>query len=198
MGQYFKPVSLDTMEFLRSWSYECGAKLMEHSWITNNFVEAVEMLLIENGRWDKHRIVWTGDYADPEDISSEFWKQNIKYFSGKGVQLNDRNISNLLDDSRELKFLIEAIPADHYYLVNFDKMLYVDKRKVSYHDTWNDGTPMQIHPLPLLTAEGNGNGGGDFNGEDPKKLIGSWARNRIGLRNAIPEGFTELIFDLVE
>jgi len=56
----------------------------------------------------------------------------------------------------------------------------------------------KIHPLPLLTCEGNGQGGGDFYGEDNKKLIGKWARNRISIESTKPKGYAELIFDLKE
>ena len=44
---------------------------MEHSYIGNSFVEAVEFLLIDDGegnkgRWSGNKIVWAGDYADDE------------------------------------------------------------------------------------------------------------------------------------
>lgn len=47
-----------------------------------------------------------------------------------------------------------------------------------------DDYGLKIHPLPLLTCEGNGRGGGDFRteNEDYLKLIGSWARNRITIQ----------------
>ncbi len=191
MGQYYRPVSLDTMEHLSPYAFDNGAKLMEHSYIGNNYVAAVELLLIEGGRWDKHRIVWAGDYADGEKLDSPlFQKKEYPDENDPGA-----NIYSLLDDSKELSFLITASPSDHIYLVNFDKKQYVDKTKVPNLPGWDE--PTQIHPLPLLTAEG-GSGNGDYRGEDPNELIGSWARNRIGLRNAIPEGFTEVIFDLKE
>jgi hypothetical protein len=50
---------------------------------------------------------------------------------------------------------------------------------------------MKIHPLPLLTADGNGRGGGDYNGEGIDH-VGTWARDRISLMKEIPEDFTEI------
>lgn len=191
MGQYYHPVSLDTMEHLYSHDFDNGLKLMEHSYVGNNFVSAVEMLLIEGGRWDKHQIVWAGDYADGELPGTPLYGINPE--SERPFTIQDH-----LEDSKKLRFLIEGIPADHIYLINFDKKQYVDKTKIPVGGNWGEDEPFYIHPLPLLTAEGNGRGGGDFRGADPKGLIGSWARNRLGLRNAIPEGFTEVIFDLVE
>jgi hypothetical protein len=53
---------------------------------------------------------------------------------------------------------------------------------------------MKYHPLPLLTCEGNGRGGGDYRGDSP--LIGSWARDIISVEEVKPEGFEELAFNL--
>jgi hypothetical protein len=55
----------------------------------------------------------------------------------------------------------------------------------------------QIHPLPLLTCEGNGRGGGDYGGND-QNLVGLWARNTISVSNDIPDGYEELLFTLHE
>ena len=57
LGQYYTPVNIDTMEWVKSHDYGNGSKLMEHSYIGNNFVEAIEMLLLPGARWDKARIV---------------------------------------------------------------------------------------------------------------------------------------------
>jgi hypothetical protein len=46
--------------------------------------------------------------------------------------------------------------------------------------------------LPLLTAEGNGRGGGDYRGEN-ENLIGSWARDIISVEMEIPDGYDELV-----
>lgn len=190
MGQYYYPVELEKKEHLYSHDFGNGLKLMEHSWLDNNFVQAVEMLLVEGGRWDKHKIVWAGDYADPEEEGSEHYQHDENG--------NPINIQSMLDDKDKLVFVIEACPPDHHFLINFDKKEFVDKRKVKgFKASWDDDI-WHIHPLPLLTCEGNGRGGGDFRGSDPKHLIGSWARNSIGLRKEVPEGFTEIIFDLIE
>jgi hypothetical protein len=72
----------------------------------------------------------------------------------------------------------------------------VDLNKVSISSIY-DGEESQIHPLPLLTCEGNGRGGGDYYGEDTNNLVGSWARNIIEPTNKKPtDEFIELLFDL--
>ena len=172
MGQYFCAINIDDMEHVSPYDFDNGAKLMEHSYIGNNYVEAIEFLLIEGARWHKKPIVWAGDYADGEDED------------GGGP-----NLYMEVEDTNKLKMLIEAIPEDHHFLVNYDNHQYVDKRKCpKANDKWQS----QIHPLPLLTSEGNGRGGGDYHG-DSMDYVGTWARCRLGLTNTVPEGFTELI-----
>ena len=53
-----------------------------------------------------------------------------------------------------------------------------------------------MHPLPILTCEGNGRGGGDFHKGDD--LVGKWARNRVTVANEVPEGYSEIEFNLFE
>ena len=176
MGQYFVAVNLDNMEHVSSYDYGNGAKLMEHSYISNNFVEAVEFLLIndgeDKGRWADSRIVWAGDYADKEKDGETIYDK----VEGKG-----------------LKFLIEGVPENYPYLVNWDKKEYLDKRKCPYFGDKND---WQIHPLPLLTCEGNGRGGGDYH--DDNNYVGTWSRCVVNLMKEIPEGFTEITPNFVE
>ena len=65
MGQYYMPVILadnkkTVKKFIYSHNYGNGMKLMEHSYIGNNFVSAFESLIQDNPQ----RVVWAGDYAD--------------------------------------------------------------------------------------------------------------------------------------
>jgi hypothetical protein len=69
MGQYYKVIILaDNMEIIRVWinpaSYGSGTKLMEHSYINDNFMNAIEYLISPNGMFYMSRIIWAGDYAD--------------------------------------------------------------------------------------------------------------------------------------
>ena len=151
---------------------------MEHSYIGNLFVEAVEFLLIDDGegnkgRWSGNKIVWAGDYANAEP-------------------LDGNNLYSLVQEKDKLKMLIEAVPPDYHYLVNWDKKEFVDKTKCKpMNGVWNVNE-FKIHPLPLLTADGNERGGGDYNGEGID-YVGTWARDRISLMKEIPEDFIEII-----
>ncbi len=58
MGQYYKPINIDNKQWLYSHEYNHnGLKLMEHSWIGNDFVGAVMSLMVKGGDWFKKRIV---------------------------------------------------------------------------------------------------------------------------------------------
>ena len=179
MGQYYKPINVDKMQYLLSDDYGNGRKLMEHSWIGNSFVATVELLIKKGGAWFGNRIIWAGDYADKEPDTEETLYSLVK------------NKIKPKEQMRKKKYR---------FLVNLDKKEYVNMSKVPKCGAEWMGTRnvWKIHPLPLLTCEGNGRGGGDYHGESP--LIGSWARCRIIIQTKKPSNkdFKEIIFDLVE
>jgi hypothetical protein len=190
MGQYYKPVAIEQNEFneikvigwVYSHDYKNGLKLMEHSWIGNNFMNVVEGLLSPGGAWYKKGIVWAGDYADKEPGTEE----NLYFLCEDGNKLNPEGLT-----------FTREIPADKRYILNHTKKMYVDKTKVPVDSTY-EGLNYIIHPLSLLTSEGNGQGGGDYFGKDPKNLVGSWARHIISIEGEVPAEYTELTFDLTE
>lgn len=178
MGQYFKPVNIDKKQYVYSHDYKSnGLKLMEHSYVGNHFVETVESLLAEGGQWYKDRIVWAGDYADVEvNELGESKEYNLYEWVSEEDKINPPMVKKGLR-----------------YLVNLDTREFVDKTKIPGIKSTPD---WQIHPLPLLTCEGNGRGGGDYHGQSP--LIGKWARQRVIASESKPKNCTELIFDLTE
>lgn len=179
MGQYYRPISVEKGQSLCSHDYDNGLKLMEHSYVGNNFVKVVEGLISPGGDWHGDRILWGGDYADPEpDTVDE---------NGDG--------NNLYSLTRDHTIRPDVCETTYRYVINLDTKEYVDIERVPVFDT-DDNGEWRIHPLPLLTCEGNGRGGGDYRGDSD--LVGKWARNRVVMDNVIPDGFTELIFDLVE
>lgn len=228
MGQYYHPVLLDAdsnvIKSMYSHEFDSGLKLMEHSWLNNKFVQVFESLLVMDG---PVRVVWAGDYADPEldaqgnprkrveegqeyDLNlyglatEDTWyrpdtpaygrKANYNWYYANGRRRDKPVITYGQDRKAPPNAPAPAVlptTTSHPWLLNHDKGLAVDKRKVP-----KDSEGWRIHPLPLLTMEGNGRGGGDFHGDD--KLIGSWARDRISLASRRPKGFTVIPFDLVE
>jgi hypothetical protein len=77
------------------------------------------------------------------------------------------------------------------FIVNHTKKEFVDKAKVPSIDGW------QIHPLSLLTAQGNGRGGGDFR-NDKNKFVGRWATDIISVEKEVPKGYKEIKPNFVE
>ena len=166
MGQYYKPISINKMQHLYSHDYGNGLKLMEHSYIGNNFVNTVESLLAPKGEWYKNRIVWAGDYANEEsDSKDNLW-----------TQVGDNSIEP--KDMKEIE--------SGRFIVNHTKKEFVDKELVP-----KDKEGWKIHPLPLLTCEGNGRGGGDY--REDNEYIGVWARNEISVEKEIPKDYDQII-----
>lgn len=168
MGQYYQAVILDENGnikiFMNPHQYNNGAKLMEHSNKENNFVKFFENLLVPNGIFYKSRVVWAGDYGPIDNDVGNNLHDRCYLYPNKELIIKSINNSN----------------KNYDYLVNHTKKEYVIKTK-----------QLTYHPLPFLTAEGNGLGGGDFNGIG-KELVGIWARDLISLEENIPNGYTEL------
>jgi hypothetical protein len=196
MGQYYIPCILtENKKQVKAWVYSHdikynhkrsdgsvieignGLKLMEHSYLKNDFVMAFESLIIDN----PENVVWCGDYADEV----------------KGCK------TNLYDRCKDKT---KVIPIERptimitRYVINHDKKEFVDKYKVVENEHG-----YKLHPLPLLTcnSNGRGGGGGDFyvdaeENQGNVELIGKWAYDKISVSSKKPKGYNEIIFDLVE
>ena len=157
---------------------------MEHSWITNRFVGQVERLLSRKGSMYKSRLVWGGDYADNEP------KRNDTLYG----------ICDIKEET-ELKPKLKYI--EYRFIVNHTKKQFVDKTKAPVTSVWTNSKtkkeyPMRVHPLPLLTCESNGHGGGDYFSDIDKDLVGTWNRDVISVSHKQPKGYTELIVQFKE
>lgn len=147
-------------------NFHNGNKLVEHSYITNNFMAAVEHSISPMGMFHKCRIIWAGDYADPEPC-------------GQNIHALAREQLNKIDS-------VQQGEVSYRFIVNHTKKLYIDK-----HILEGNGNYI-LHPLSLLTADGNGRGGGDYagTGED---MCGTWRLDSISMENSIPKDYTEFI-----
>lgn len=172
MGQYYEAIILKPREENKQdevekaycpHDFDNGAKLMESSWIGNNFDNFVEAQLLMNPQ----RVVWGGDYADEEPDGRILYDIGYEMRTTEGNAYTD----GMLDDC---------------YVVNHDKKQFY-KRPEDKKDEWI------INPLPLLTCEGNGRGGGDYFGEKNIDMVGIWARDTIELTpNKPTEDYTEI------
>jgi hypothetical protein len=202
MGQYYHALIIkdkvyDTnneqvLAWLYSHEYDNGLKLMEHSWIGNNFVETFASLLSPKGKFTKMRVVWAGDYADGEP--------ELTYTDDKGSEV-EVNLYRLCADKDKIK--PKTVNKSKYrFIFNHDTKEFVDTEKCPISDIWKDPKTgkehtFTIHPLPLLTCEGCFRGGGDFR-DETNTFVGKWSRNRISVGNKIVKGFIEIVPNFVE
>jgi len=223
MGQYYRIINIDKKEFLTSWTYDCGAKLMEHSYMGddgkgNNFSGAFIQLLMDD--WKGDSVVLCGDYADEWYMTKNFpelwellveknpWLRKRREYDGNYY---DRALYDCGDEEfgfgedigyKELTGIEQTDKCPRYAL-NFDKHECVDLYNPSlkawdYTDEETGETrTILIFALNLLLALGNGLGGGDYHGED-EQLVGHWAGDSISLDDEIPEGFSELSVSFTE
>lgn len=171
MGQYYRPIVLKknwktakqpVETTLCPYDYDNGAKLMEHSYVGNGFVAAM-LYLVANYHYGKP-FVWCGDYADEPETHEH--KEGVNLYC-EACELEDNK--GLNPNIPEFK----DIP-NYKYIINLTKKVYVEVPEC-------DPNKWQVHPLPLLTAYGNGRGCGDYRINDER--VGSWAFDKIGVSN---------------
>lgn len=161
------------------------AKLMDHSWWYNDFVNAV-CLELYVGK-EKRRIAWIGNYADT-------FIDCFGMTSFKG--LNKQQINRIYKRC----WNCDGIPVpttdftlDGKYLVNHTKRQYVDcteyyKRSVMT-EKWC------LHPLPILTCIGNGLCNEDYSSptdDSTEHYIGAWAWDEISITDKPVTDYTEI------
>ena len=174
MGQYYNVVVEDMNGNITAYDRTVDgeytmAKLMEHSWWFNPFVNTIAKMLYKNPMC----VAWVGDYADGcsdveriEEIYEKAWSRDAI-----GVTRDEM----LLDGK---------------YLVNHTDKTYVDCTKYRERCADKKDPDWIIHPIPLLTAVGNGLGGGDYHGTNEDE-VGLWYMKKISVEDDIPEGYKE-------
>lgn len=152
------------------------AKLMEHSWWFNPFVCTMVKMLYKNPT----RVAWVGDYADScrnayriDEIYEKAWS----------------------DDAIGVK--CDEMLLDGKYLVNHSDKTYIDCTKYRERCAEKDAPDWVIHPLPLLTAVGNGQGGGDYRGSDIEQ-VGTWYMSEISVEDEPPIDYKEYAPTFIE
>lgn len=186
MGQYYKAIlsiePLNAQKFIDNklnvfcLESNMGVKLMEHSWKLNPFVFQVELRLKT-----PHHIIWAGDYADPAPEFPSYIYQEKEYGQNWYSMVKDK-INYINSDLSLLEFQTK-----YPFLVNHTKKTYTT-RDLPNIDGW------VIHPLPLLTCDGNGRGMGDYRRSYDKKAVGSWAKDKIQVMEIPPEDYKEEFF----
>lgn len=160
MGQYYNAILINKENKTSNYAGNGSFKLTEHSWFENPFVNWVCKKLLNNPQ----NVAWVGDYAakkDNEEKLHQFIDINNKTKTRYHECKDNFNTLGLTLVNRTKRVYIRM--TDYYHL---------NVKNNEYYDDW------VMHPLPLLTAVGNGNGGGDYHGIN-MDLVGSWAGDVI-------------------
>lgn len=188
MGQYYRPViKAENDADVRILDLKCvgeewnGSKLLEHSYIHNSFMDAITNLLIDN----PHHVVWAGDYSDePDDWANIDWT-------------NYAEVWDVDTDRKEKLEMVEKFSYKGLKLINHTQKMYVSFYDVIRH--CKDKYGYIIHPLSLLTALGNGRGGGDYYDECPDaEMCGRWAGDLISVSKTVPAGYEQDFVRFIE
>ena len=217
MGQYYTPAltqgktttmfnnrtalvtEQDKIEQAKSSYYNYhGLKIMEHSWLRNDFVNGIAKRLFNK----KGRVVWVGDYSDEGVFTSSDGVKtpltleelyNAGTFSGKDKDGYSTYEGKLPTGCRYMK-LVKYDPnftMEHKFLINLTKKEYVHMDEYIARSISKDG--WCVHPLPLLTSTGGDNGGGDYHEcFIDSHLVGYWAYDELVIKEVEPKGFTKL------
>ena len=173
MGQYYKFINVDKREIC---DRNLGMmKLMEHSYLYNNYCSDILFLL--NTDWKNDRVIHVGDYAEPDDGTTT--QEIIEQIQD---ELKVESVYNEADNYLEKQINEEILEIRYVY--NHDKKEYVDlyKQPIQYFDIEGSTISVtKINSFALLVACGNGLGGGDYvyHAKINEEKVGSWAGDRF-------------------
>lgn len=214
MGQYYKPTLIDnagTVATLYWRDFNNAAKLMEHSYIGNQYVNAV-LALAEN---NPMQVAWIGDYSDDpyKDLYAKALphEEFMRYYRAAWREEDKHKLPCSSFATRKLNSILTLCIA-RKYLVNHPKQQYIHFGEYIAANKWTEQGlyengkydplatyDMCINPLPLLTACGNNRGGGDYYDTHPDyDKVGLWAFNVIEYTAKEPKGYEKVAFTFSE
>jgi len=194
MGQYYCALVIDEQNHvakLSPYDFNSLAKLTEHSWISNPFVNAVHSLI----RYHRRKVAWIGDYSlKPYDPEDDVYARALPYREFAALYEIAQGESDVPSINRNAFFKADVDCLMYYtkgmFLLNHSKALYVDL--AGYIRRSIDEEGWCLSPLPLLTACGNGRGNGDFYKEySGFEHIGTWAFDWVEYTDYVPGDYTE-------
>lgn len=208
MGQYYKPIIIypdNSVATLYSHQFDGGLKLTEHSWISNELVNAVYSRINKNPR----KVAWIGDYsADDYQECGEPYTQQLPYeefMKFYQCAWSDENEDLQIPPSRYSQEDLNLInhSTRRMYLINHTLREYLDLGKYIKRCTVKEGNfeGFCMDPLPMLTACGNGRGGGDFRRSESNtgyEQVGIWAFHQLEISRTPPDTYIERSYGFVE
>ena len=192
MGQYYMPYikSLRDKKEMSVYShqFESGLKITEHSWIGNYMCNQVYNWILDN----PSIVAWIGDYAEFEMLNNKSYIDEKQWNRIRNaIWGGDKNKFLQKPDSDLFEFDFNK----NWYLVNETKKQFLDMKefiKKCGDEEWGC-----LSPLSLLTAVGNGQGGGDYWGRNQDK-VGIWAFDTIQITETKPAEYEEIDITFIE
>ncbi len=133
-----------------------GLKLMEHSYLNNEYCLAMEFKILNN----PSEVVWLCDYSEEDNLSKWTW-----------------------DTTEEIAYppVSQIFQQSSIFIVNHTKKVYYNKDEVRRQYRKDGRSKWHINPLPILTnSEPTSMGGGDYHPEDSRR--GTWCGDTIEAR----------------
>lgn len=154
MGAYYKVVNLEDMESLFPYDFNSSAKMLDHAYVGNNYVN-VALNEIFEGSWKNKPIAWVCSY----DNSPQYHDVHDKAV----------NVSSCAEN-------VEYLDFSNAIIINNDKQEYIDLTEFVLN--YPGERELMIHPFCLLTSSTDeGMGGGDYHYEHA--LRSTWAGDRF-------------------
>lgn len=188
MGQYYMAVNVDKKEKIKPHDFDCFAKLMEFSYITdklsgNGFTDTLHTLM--QTTWEGDRVYLVGDYADFEKYKEvdDNWLPTLKSLKAKFGNLGavdkegyTKTLYGFADNYFKAANPFERLEREPLrYMYNSKTKEYIDLKNLPMQWQKDDGTVVSIDPLPLLICMGNDRGGGDYHEKnDGYCHVGKW------------------------
>ncbi len=167
MGQYYKIVNLDKNEFLDTYTFNDGAKLLEFGCSSEGILTALAILLADgNGRgggdlhsenpiigsWAGDRIVVAGDYADKHNfLSIEQIAKHKMLKDGEDPNLYDHAAEHFKDISEDV---LIAMLDDQYIYQVYEKADLYGKAKDIFEKVKKKRSRDQKQEKPVLAKAG--------------------------------------------
>ena len=200
MGQYYEVINITKKEQIEN--NNCGWKLMEFSYVDNPKTDQLWKAL--SNEWKNDTVLVCGDYySSDDDANCNPCAAEMERLAG----VEPGCLCNYADENyKECDFDTSKVPN---YAINPNTKQYVNRNHVRLNNWYTEGNEKKattygfyIDPLSLLLTAGNGQGGGDYKGNNID-LVGSWVKDNQAVytvynKSEIPAGYTELIPDFIE
>lgn len=197
MGQYYRPVIVteNKTHIFKNWlrtidgtsDYQ-GAKITEHSWIGNHWVDSVLSRLYNK----QARVMWVGDYTERKPVISADDTVTpisaVEYYNTSQAALARQGINATIHGS--VKQRKTDYKWDDKFIVNLSRKEYLNMHEYILRSTSTatDWEGWCIHPLPLLTSTGGDQGGGDYHSSFiDAYYVGRWAFDLITVTKVEPD-----------